>query len=292
MLIPRIFLNIRRCAYSTATSTMASSKPAAVPARPSASLIIVSPRNRILLLQRTANLSFALAHVFPGGVLSSSDNGNARVCALRETFEETGLLLTTTAPPPSVSLAEAQVAVHSGQLDFQSWIKSWGGQLLPPFEVRPFTTWITPPNLKRRYESQMFITTLPGWISEDDVVAGDGGKEVVGAKWIAPREAMRMARDKEIVLFPPQMYLVNHVAECLTEGGKDEERQALWERVREVGSYICEPRREGVTEDGAWVMGLGKRGDNSVNVLLEMPKGQVGEPRAVGVVKKGQASKL
>ncbi|KAF8540472.1 hypothetical protein BDD12DRAFT_920736 [Trichophaea hybrida] len=254
--------------------------------RPSASLLILSPSNRLLLLQRTAHLSFALAHVFPGGVLSPSDNSNHRVCALRETFEETGLLLTTTPPPPSSPpLSEIQNSVHSGTLDFQTWINSWGGELLPSHEIRAFTTWITPPRMKRRYEAQMFIITLPGWISEDAVVVGDGGKEVVGAKWVKPKRAMEMVESGEIVLFPPQMYLVNQLAECLGEG-EEEGRRRLWERVEEIGGYVCEPRREAVLDDGTWVMGLGKRGDRSVQVLLEVPKAGTGEPRAVAVVKR------
>jgi len=176
--------------------------------------------------------------------------------------------------------------VHSDALDFAAWIKSWGGELVPDYEVRPFTAWITPPTMRRRYDAQMFITTLPAWIDEDAVVVGDGGKEVVGARWVAPRKAMEMVKTGDIVLFPPQMYLVSHVAECLSEGGGEDERKRLWERVGEIGGYVCEPRREAVLDNGTWVMGLGERGDRSVQVHLEMPKGKVGEPRAVAVEKR------
>lgn len=260
------------------------------PIRPSASLVILSPTNRVLLLQRTASLSFALAHVFPGGVLSPSDRGNARLCALRETFEETGLLLTTALPPPSVrtQLPEIQQQLHTGTLqpDLAGWIASWGGALVPESSLRPFTTWITPAQMKvaRRFENRLFITTLPHWISEDAVVAGDGGKEVVGAAcWVHPAAALRMARAGEMTLFPPQLYLLSHLADCLA-GGPGDGREALLSRVDEVGGFVCEPRLETVLDDGTWVLELGPKGDRTVNIHIEPASVKGGEPRAVALV--------
>ncbi|KAJ6171828.1 hypothetical protein N7470_000895 [Penicillium chermesinum] len=79
----------------------------AVP-RPSSSVILVSPKNEILLLHRVqTSSSFASAHVFPGGNLSKQDgpcpppedfkhHDDAppyRRAAIRELFEESGILL-------------------------------------------------------------------------------------------------------------------------------------------------------------------------------------------------------
>jgi 8-oxo-dGTP pyrophosphatase MutT (NUDIX family) len=260
------------------------SMPVPSPPRPSASLILLSHTNRILLLQRSAQLSFASAHVFPGGLLSASDNNSARLCALRETFEETGLLLTTSPPPPGTPLAEIQQAVHAGTVDFKGWVESWGGALLGDEELRAFTTWVTPAQMKKRYEAQMFLARLPEWV-EEDVVVGDGGKEVVGRpRWMHPDEVLREVAEGKVVLYPPQLYLVSRLERCLREGG--EERLLKW--AQEMGGRICEPRREAVTKEGWWVMGLGPRGDRDVVVLLEVPKIKGVEPRALEVVERGR----
>ena len=80
----------------------------AVP-RPSASVLLVSPQNQFLLLQRVKqSSSFASAHVFPGGNVSTFHDGEMpgpespdrhvdsdvyRMAAIRETFEESGIIL-------------------------------------------------------------------------------------------------------------------------------------------------------------------------------------------------------
>ncbi|KAA8913403.1 hypothetical protein FN846DRAFT_772171 [Sphaerosporella brunnea] len=259
--------------------------PAPAPIRPSASLLLLSPTNRLLLLKRNTHLSFASAHVFPGGVVQPSDGGSARLCALRETFEETGILLTSSAPPASAGpLAEIQRRVHSGELDFGAWVDAWGGQLLPDSELTPFTTWITPAGAggKKRYSSQLFLARLPPWVDESAVVPGDGGREVVGApRWMLPAEALRLATEGAVTLFPPQFYLLWQVERHLRIGGE----QALVDWARAMGEKVFEPRKEGVTEEGWWVMGLGPRGDAEVVVVMEV-LGKGLEPRAVEVMER------
>ncbi|KAI7321929.1 hypothetical protein KC315_g8981, partial [Hortaea werneckii] len=78
-------------------------KAPAIP-RPSSSVLLVSPNNQVLLLQRVKqSTSFASAHVFPGGNVSTFHDGEPpapeyperhedseiyRLAAIRETFEE------------------------------------------------------------------------------------------------------------------------------------------------------------------------------------------------------------
>ena len=80
-----------------------------VPPRPSSSVLLISPSNEVLLLHRVSHSSsFAAAHVFPGGHLDAyhgehlppppdprrHEDGDAyRIAAIRETFEESGILL-------------------------------------------------------------------------------------------------------------------------------------------------------------------------------------------------------
>ncbi|RCH83776.1 Nucleoside diphosphate-linked moiety X motif 19, mitochondrial, partial [Rhizopus stolonifer] len=107
-----------------------STKPAI---RPSASLIVAAPmpkeevrdgtNYRILMMKRNAKSSFINAHVYPGGIVDKADHYSNwidgklanekegymltnKICAIRETFEESGLLLTT---PPSNTIKELDV---------------------------------------------------------------------------------------------------------------------------------------------------------------------------------------
>lgn len=80
---------------------------------PSATLVVLSPLSctrgayKTLLVQRSSRIgsSFRDAVVFPGGALDAADSAACgargeealRLCALRETFEEVGLLLVPSA---------------------------------------------------------------------------------------------------------------------------------------------------------------------------------------------------
>jgi len=136
---------------------------------PAASLLLLTATNRILLLRRPrTSRSYPNAHVFPGGMAAYADT-SLRMTALRETFEETGLLLTTTAPPASLNLRAMQSAVHANAAIFEEQIASAGLRLVDPTLLTPATTWITPPTYPRRFESRFFITSLLlSWIASYD----------------------------------------------------------------------------------------------------------------------------
>src|SRR5579862_1229936 len=100
-------VGLRTFAMGPLAHTTTSRRPSNFP-RPSASILLLSPQNHILLLHRvTTSRSFPSAHVFPGGNLLPSDgeipapgdparhldNRAYRVGAIRECFEESGILL-------------------------------------------------------------------------------------------------------------------------------------------------------------------------------------------------------
>lgn len=124
-------------------------KTPAIP-RPSASVLLVSPQNHILLLQRVKqSSSFPSAHVFPGGNVSSFHDGlmpepdsadrhvdseTYRMAAVRETFEESGILLAKNAgfgrlvEVPEAEREEGRKLVHGNKVEFQNWLAKKGGR--------------------------------------------------------------------------------------------------------------------------------------------------------------------
>lgn len=115
----------------------------------STSILLISPTNEILLLHRVrTSSSFASAHVFPGGNLSPQDgdipaissegrhrDGEAyRVGAIRECFEESGLLLAKRRDGSGQLLEvgdadreQGRKDVHSEKITFREWVEKKGG---------------------------------------------------------------------------------------------------------------------------------------------------------------------
>ena len=129
--------------------------------RPSSSVVLVSPQNQVLLLHRVkTSTSFASAHVFPGGNLDAFHDGDIpavdsperhqdglayRIGAIRETFEETGILLAKKKDGSGelVSLENgdreaARKKIHGNQVKFAEWVDSIGG--IPDTGASPLPT--------------------------------------------------------------------------------------------------------------------------------------------------------
>jgi 8-oxo-dGTP pyrophosphatase MutT (NUDIX family) len=112
------------------------------------SILLLSPTNKVLLLHRVrTSSSFPSAHVFPGGNLSSFHEGPVpdvassarhadgeayRLVAVRETFEESGILLArrkndgSVLHVPADVLEDGRKKVHSEQVRFLEWVASLG----------------------------------------------------------------------------------------------------------------------------------------------------------------------
>ena len=142
--IPKPYLPVM---YFREESTSANKPPPPVP-RPSSSVLLVSPSNEVLLLHRVkTSSSFASAHVFPGGNLDPYHDGEIpeensperhqdglayRVGAIRETFEETGILLARK-DNELINLDvkdrdAARKMIHGNQVRFLDWLKSVGAE--------------------------------------------------------------------------------------------------------------------------------------------------------------------
>jgi len=225
----------------------------AVP-RPSSSVLLISPNNQVLLLQRVKqSSSFPSAHVFPGGNISPeqdgptpsakspeghTDNDAYRMAAIRECFEESGILLARNngfgrlIEVPEAEREEGRKAIHSNAISFQTWLSQKGGRADTEGLI-PFTRWVTPTNLPRRFTTQMYLYFLPtssstplggaaGSEQQDEeaevkipVPTTDGGLEHTNARWLPASAWCRLAQEGRIILFAPQFFLLHQVAQHL-----------------------------------------------------------------------------
>ncbi|KAI4143894.1 MAG: hypothetical protein LQ341_002789 [Variospora aurantia] len=250
---------------NTSSSPKPSSKPRST-ASPSASILLISSANEILLLRRVKqSTSFASAHVFPGGHIDAQDgplpplHGDVRlhedsaayrVGAIRECFEESGILLARRRrgeskeeeEEPSSSTLLLQLdeqerdagrrAIHGKEVGFQEWVRTHGG-VLDTEALHPFTRWLTPAHIARRFSTQMYIYFLPlevrGGIPQMlHVPTSDGGVEHTEAEFLPAREWLARAQADKIILFPPQFFLLSLVADFLgTTPGSEEDAEGL-----------------------------------------------------------------
>ncbi|KAK2000680.1 NUDIX domain-containing protein [Colletotrichum falcatum] len=213
--------------------------------RPSASILLLSPTNQVLLLQRVkTSTSFASAHVFPGGNLDAFHDGEIppsharqrhedghayRLGAIRECFEETGILLATRKNSndrstlvnlPSADRDRARKRIYEGKVRFRDWVDSVGG-VPDTGRLIPFTRWVTPVNVPKRFTTQMYIYMLPpsaptgasDMENETIVPTPDDGVEHTAAKFDDASTWLYRADKGEIILFPPQYYLLHLVSQ-------------------------------------------------------------------------------
>jgi len=204
----------------------------------------------VYLLRRTKALEFAPgACVFPGGSVDvrdadpgiaetgwagpapadfgqllgvPADRARALVCAaVRETFEESGVLLAGPSPaelvPDGADLARDRRALLDGSLSL-SELLARRGLLLRADLLTPWARWITPEVSPRRFDTWFFAAALPagqlaGLAPADQLAAaaagegegggGGGGGESDSGTWWRPSAALEAARAGQITLLPP-----------------------------------------------------------------------------------------
>ncbi len=193
---------------------VASGATPAVP-RPAATVILLRPPMRAYLIRRATTMAFAAGmHVFPGGTVDPRDASTALrvpfdlgqppelaqalVCAaVREVFEETGVLLATPARSPGSTVDSAamstvdtstpeweaaRVAVESRAIGFADLLTSHGLELRADL-LAPWSRWITPEFEPRRYDTYFFVARLPAG-QEPRYVGG----ESTGSVWVPVAE--------------------------------------------------------------------------------------------------------
>ncbi|HKX06877.1 MAG TPA: NUDIX domain-containing protein [Stellaceae bacterium] len=161
----------------------------------------------VLLTTRHKAAGFAAgAAVFPGGKLDSDDRARARtdragdpfrIAAIRETFEESGILLARR-DADGAMLSGAQlvelVAQQASSPEFSGFIAGTKLTLATDLLV-PFAHWITPVDQPKRYDTRFFLAPAPpGQTARHD------GHEAVEVHWLTAEGAIAAARAGRIKL--------------------------------------------------------------------------------------------
>ena len=188
------------------------------PARPAATIMLLRDGTEgieVFMVVRHHAIEFAAgALVFPGGRVEEADHELAegawpnpdgldpdrldpdrlafRVAAIRETFEECGVLLAR--PLGSDRLIDAatltrledqhRAALNAGSIGFDAVLGSEGLVPAPDLLVH-FAHWITPSNQPKRYDTHFFLAEAPA-----EQLAVHDGWEAVESIWITPARAL------------------------------------------------------------------------------------------------------
>ncbi|MEW5736513.1 MAG: NUDIX hydrolase [Thermodesulfobacteriota bacterium] len=212
----------------------------AAPPKPAATVVLLRGGENgfsVYLMRRAGKGgAFSGAFVFPGGLAEPGDGGDggclqspspedfsaaavlnepelsaeeARAlffAAIRETWEEAGVLLasmpdgTPFAPAEEHSVRELcrlREEVASGSLSLSSLARELGVVLRPDW-LCPFARWITPVTERRRFDARFFLARFPG-----GQMALPDHNELSEGLWVSPEEALSLSGQGRLLLYPP-----------------------------------------------------------------------------------------
>lgn len=168
----------------------------------------------IFMVQRNRQIEFSSgALVFPGGSMDPNDREIAadsalvadrsgldldtvaiRIGGIRETFEESGILLAR--PRGSSALVSADRAMtldsqreplDEGKISFADILREH--DLVPAIDLLTlFAHWITPVKLPKRFDTHFLLALAP-----PDQIGKHDGKESVDSVWLTPKAALEAA---------------------------------------------------------------------------------------------------
>jgi len=234
-----------------------------VPIRHAATVMILADRPdlQVLMVQRTRRAVFGPnAWVFPGGRVDAEDDVDLTgvafgmtdeqasaalvvergglawwLAAFRETVEESGLLLGTSADASEEAITATRHAVHQD-----------AGALIPALQqngleldlgvLHDVGQFITPVGPPRRYDTRFFAAIAPA-----DQEASHDKEEVVQHRWISPGAAIDLFRRDEF----PMMSVTHRMLACLARyNSADEVLAAARERRDPMFVRVNDPDGE------------------------------------------------
>jgi len=225
--------------------------PAVIP-RPASTILLLRDSAdkgeiEVFMMVRHYEIDFnSGALVFPGGSVDKGDQeiigrpelycggeglDNAslsfRIAAIRETFEESGILLARVSG--SKALVDARRAAEieannrtelcEGNTTFLK-VLSHNGMLLALDELVPYAHWITPEGVPKRFDTWFFLAAAPA-----EQAGTHDGKESTDSIWLSPREALEGGESGRFKLpFPTTRNLIRLGKQKSVEAALDDVR--------------------------------------------------------------------
>jgi len=220
--------------------------------RPASTILLLrdnAPRKEIevFMMVRHYEIDFnSGALVFPGGSVDKGDNEiianpalysggegmdarelSFRIAAIRETFEESGILLAR--PKGAKTLIDAKRAgeieaanrsdLCEGKTSFLNILTN-NGLLLALDELVPYAHWITPEGMPKRFDTWFFLAAAP-----PEQLGAHDGKESTDSIWVSPREALEGGETGRFKLpFPTTRNLIKLGKQADVQAALDDSR--------------------------------------------------------------------
>lgn len=214
--------------------------------RPAATVTLVRDAAdgiEVLMMQRNFQSVFVPgAYVFPGGAVDRHDSSDeiAALCtglddveasrklgvpsgglaywvaAIRESFEEAGILLACDGSGNIVTLDDAVRAqrfhayrerVEHGEHPLSDLLREEGLQL-PLHQMKYFSHWITPVGSPRRYDTRFFVAAAPP--AQQPL---HDNRETINHLWVRPAEALSLNKQKKFDMRTPTVHTLRLFAE-------------------------------------------------------------------------------
>ena len=210
------------------------------PLRPAATVVMLrdAPAGLEVFLMKRHTLSDVLggAYVFPGGKVDALDAeldiahldqplpvlhaglneadisertaGGLYVAALREAFEESGVLFAQGLATQDIDPARAAALLREGH-GFNAVLARMSLRLQTRSLV-PWSRWITPttPSVSnKRFDTRFFVSAVPA-----GQVAVHDNHETTESVWLSPRTALQQYWAGQIALAPPQIMSLAHLS--------------------------------------------------------------------------------
>lgn len=198
-------------------------KTSPVPTRPSATVVVFrdGPSGpELLLVRRRAGDAFGDSYAFPGGVVDPDETAAHAFCsgltpdeadrvlqvdhggldyysaAIRELFEETGILLAQDADgnwaADGSQFGELRWKVDKGKLPWSEFLQRQG-LCMASDALYYFAWWETPYDQPKRWTTRFFVAELP-----PGQEASHDGTEVTDSRWLTAPDALALGQAGEL----------------------------------------------------------------------------------------------